>query len=260
MLKSIYIYENIYINNKTHGNNIKYRLFERRFIMKKSSLSRNYIKLNLYTLCIIFICTICISSCSTNTNTNTNKNTSGKTPVTSARHRQIKGKDIDLSAGTFRGGKDIAVGLYDVTPKDGNGNFTVTSGKGDLLINEILGSAQGLGVNKVRVRISDGDEVRLQGISKTHFEPVSAPFVTIVKNINLYSGRFTAGEDIAAGRYKAAAPSGNGNFIVYDRNNLPMTNEILGGNIGVKDVTVDLKDGDIIAISSLNKVDLTPIK
>lgn len=235
--------------------------FERRkFIMKKDLYNIIYKKWKLCIVCIIFVFIFCIASCGTNTNTNTNKNTAGKTPAASAKHREIIGKSADLGAGTFKGGKDIVVGLYDVTPKDGQGNFTVTSSRGDLLINEILGSTQGLGVNKVRVRISDGDEVKIQGISKTHFEPVSAPFITAVKNTNLYSGRFTTGEDIAAGRYKAVAPSGSGNFIVYDKNNLPVTNEILGGDLGVKDVTVDLKDGDIIAISSLNQVNLTPVK
>lgn len=209
-------------------------------------------------LSIIAMLAVCLCSCGPNTNTNTGNKTTNKAPV--AKHRVISGKSTDLGAGTFTGGKDIPAGLYDVTSKSGQGNFTITGSKGDLLVNEILGSVQGLGVDKVRAKVSDGDEIKLQGISKTHFEPVSAPFVTTVQNMSLYSGRFTTGEDIAAGRYKVTAQSGSGNFIVYDKYNMPITNEILGGDMGVKDVTVSLKDGNIIAISSLNKVNFTPVK
>lgn len=224
--------------------------------MKKRSYSSLYKSWQLSMLCIIFIFAAVISSCGTNTA----KNKNAPKQAASARHRQIVGIATDLGAGTFRVGRDVPAGLYDVTPKDGQGNLAVTSSRGDLLINEILGDTQGIGVNKVRTKISDGDEIKLQGISKTHFEPVSTPFVTTVKNMNLYSGRFTVGEDIAAGRFKASVSKGNGNFVVYDKSNIPITNEILGQSIGVRDITMDLKDGDIIAISSLKQVNLTPVK
>jgi hypothetical protein len=151
------------------------------------------------------------------------------------KQRQITGKATNLGAGTFTGGKDIPVGLYDVTPVSGTGNFTVNSSSGDLLVNEVLGKSSGLGVLKVRVKISKDDKIQLQSINKTHFEPVATPFVKSVQKVKLYSGTWTVGEDIAAGRYKASTPSGAGNFVVYDNSGLPGTNEILGSG-GVKEV------------------------
>ena len=180
------------------------------------------------------------------------------TPLKKEKERQVSGKSVDLGAGTFTGGKDVSEGLYDVTPVAGQGNFVIKSSKGELVINEILGSSMGLGVLKVRTKISNDDQVQIQGISKVHFEPVTSPFVKSVQTVNLYSGRWTVGEDIAQGRYKAQASSGSGNFII-SKNGFPVTNEIIGES-GVKDVTVNLSDGEIMQITNLNQVTLTPVK
>lgn len=179
-------------------------------------------------------------------------------PVQVEKQRQVTGKATDLGAGTFQGGQDIQAGLYDVTPVDGSGNFTVTSSGGNLNVNEVLGDAEGLGVAKVRVQISDGDQIQLQGINKTHFEPVTAPFVKTVQTLSLYAGSWTVGEDIAAGRYTATPSSGTGNFVV-NKDGMPVTNEILGGDMGVKNVTVNLEDGETINISGLNQVNFVPV-
>ncbi|SMC20876.1 hypothetical protein SAMN02745134_01128 [Clostridium acidisoli DSM 12555] len=175
------------------------------------------------------------------------------------KQRQVTGKATDLGAGTFTGGKDIPVGLYDATSLDGSGNFTVNASSVDLKVNEILGVQDGQGVAKVRVKIENGDQIQLQGINKTHFEPVTAPFATSSQTVNIYSGSWTVGEDIVKGRYNASTANGGGNFVVYDSNGLPKTNEILGDG-GVKQVTVDLNDGDIVTVASLNQVTLTPTK
>ena len=188
-----------------------------------------------------------------------NTNTSETSNPTNASERQIAGTAIDLGAGTFVGGTNIQVGLYDVTPVDGQGNFIVHSSTGDLEVNEILGDPQNIGVAKVRVAISDGDVIELININKTHFEPVTTPFVTTVQEVYLYSGKWVVGEDIAAGRYQATATSGSGNFIVHDKSGMLITNEILGGSMGVAEVTVNLQDGDVIEIDSINQVDLTPV-
>ena len=180
------------------------------------------------------------------------------TATTTVKQRQIAGKATDLSTGSFTGGKDIPAGLYDVTSLDGSGNFTITASTGDLNINEILGVADGQGVAKVRTKISDGDKIQLQSINKAHFEPVTTPFITSAQVTNIYSGNWTVGEDIAKGRYIATTPSGGGNFMVYT-GGLSGTNEILGDG-GVKQVTVDLNDGDIVTVASLNQVTLTPTK
>lgn len=176
--------------------------------------------------------------------------------------RQIFGTAKDLSAGTFTGGKDIQAGLYDVTPVEGNGNFIVEGNDWKLYTNEILGMEYGLGVEKVRANIQNGDNIRLEGISKAHFEPVTTPFVTKVNQLFLYSGTWKVGEDIAAGRYRASVSNGTGNFIIYGTDDLLKINEILNANsdvdMGVKETTVNLDKGDIIKISSLNQVEFTP--
>lgn len=172
--------------------------------------------------------------------------------------RVAKGTAIDLGAGTFIGGKDIQVGLYDVTPVDGSGNFDIKSNTQDLNINEILGGD--IGVGKVRTLISDGDQVQLQGINKTHFQPINTPFATSKQIATLYSGYWVVGQDIIAGKYTVGNnQSENGsNFAVYGSDGSLSTNEIIGGDQGVKNVTVDLKDGEIIEIGGSKGITLTP--
>jgi len=115
--------------------------------------------------------------------------------------RQVQGTAATLGAGTFAGGKDVADGLYDVTPGAGeSGNFIVT---GTDEANDVLGSAGGLGVSKVRARISEGDSIQISSLSRVTFTPVTAPFVTDYKPATLYAGTFTVGQDIGAGRYVA---------------------------------------------------------
>lgn len=211
----------------------------------------------IFSLLMVFALSLTLAACGNPDTSETSNSTS--TNSTSTSERQIAGTAIDLGAGTFGGGTNIQVGLYDVTPVDGQGNFIVHSSTGDLKVNEILDDTLSIGVAKVRVAISDGDEIQLISINKTHFEPVTTPFVTTVQEVYLYSGKWVVGEDIAAGSYKATASSGSGNFIVYDKNGMLITNEILGGSMGVAEVTVNLQDGDVIEIDSINQVDLTPV-
>lgn len=172
--------------------------------------------------------------------------------------REVAGTATDLSTGTFVGGKDVKKGLYEVTPVDGQGNFTIKSSNGNLKTNEVLGKSQDMGVSQVRVKIEDNDEIQLQGIRKVHFEPVTTEFQTSVIETKMHSGEWIVGEDIVAGRYKVTAPSGSGNFVIFN-NNMPVTNEILGGQYGVKEVSVNLKDKEKIEIASLNEVKFEPI-
>ena len=184
-----------------------------------------------------------------------------KSNDTSKKTRKVTDESTDLTEqGTFTGGKDIPVGLYDATAADGTGNFTITRSDGNLDINEILGVEEGQGVEKTRVNIKEGDKIELQSINKAHFEPVTSSFVTSLQTTNIYAGDWVIGEDVYSGRYIVTPGSGSGNFVVYDATTgLPKTNEILGTN-GVKQVTVDLSDGDRISVSSLNQVTLTPSK
>lgn len=172
--------------------------------------------------------------------------------------RQVMGTTTDLGAGTFIGGTDIPIGIYDATSADSSGNFTMNSDTGALITNEVLGTSDGFGVSKVRVLIMTGYSIHIQGISKVHFEPVTTSFITTSQQVSLYSGMFGVGQDIGVGRYLCTATSGSGNLIVYDKDGTLVTNEILGGDTGVKNITVDLADEGTIEISGINQVDFTP--
>ena len=202
------------------------------------------------------------SGCSTKSNGSSNAARSSTTaaptnsPPTTASTttiptRHVSGTAATLGAGTFTGGKDIAVGLYDVTPAAGqSGNFIVN---GNDTYDEILGGSDG--VPTVRARISDGDSIQISSLSQVTFTPVTAPLVTTHTQVTLYAGTWTVGQDLGPGRYVATPGSGqSGNFIVEAES----VDEILGGSDGVPNVTVNLNDGDVITISSLSQVTMSP--
>lgn len=173
------------------------------------------------------------------------------------KQRQISGKATDLGAGTFFGGKNIQAGLYDITPVDGHGNCTIEDSKGKINISETLGIDKEMCVTKIRTKIANEDKIQLYGINKVHFEPVVWSSSITSQSIQLYTGAWVVGEDIAKGTYIATSSKGNGNLSVYNKNGLTKINKILGDD-GAKEVTVNLDDGYIIVISNLNRVTLTP--
>lgn len=210
---------------------------------------------------------VAASSCDTSTST-TNNPTSANNSTSAAAtptpkptpaavaERKVTGAARTLGAGTFTGGKDVAVGLYIVTPGAGqSGNFVVSATDS---YNEILGASAYGGVPKVRVQISIGDQIQISGLSRVTFTPVSSPFLTTHTTTTIYAGTFTVGQDIGAGRYVATPGAGqSGNFIVSGTDSY---NEILGGATaygGVPNVTVSLTNGDTIDISGLSQVTLT---
>jgi hypothetical protein len=175
--------------------------------------------------------------------------------------RKVIGVATDLGTGTFTVGNDIKAGTYDVTTAAGQGNFIVNSNDGTLITNEVLGSSNGIGVNKVRVVLSDGWQIKISNLNKVHFEPVTNNSTSNKRQITLYSGYWLVGLDVAPGRYIAGNNlSDSSNFIVYDSWGTPKVNEIISNsnNIGVKEVTIDLNKGDIINISGSNGITLTP--
>lgn len=161
---------------------------------------------------------------------------------------------MTLGAGSFTGGEDVAVGLYDVTTQPGQtGNFQVG---GTDSYNEILGpDGAGDGVPTVRAKISDGDQIDISILSSVTFTPVTSPLVTSHTTVNLYAGTWVVGQDIGEGRYVATPGAGqSGNFIVSGNDSY---NEILGGDSTVGEVpseTVTLSNGDVIDISGLSQV------
>lgn len=169
--------------------------------------------------------------------------------------RVVTGKAVTLGAGQFAGGTDVTPGLYDVTTTSGqSGNFIV---EGPDTYDEILGTSASLGVPKVRARISKGDSIQISGMSNVIFTPVTAPLVTTHTPVTLYAGTWTVGQDIGAGRYVATTTAGSsGNFIIVNE----FVDEILGqaDGLGVPSITVNLHKGDVIDISSLSTVTMTP--
>jgi hypothetical protein len=165
---------------------------------------------------------------------------------------------VTLGAGSFAGGTDVAVGLYDVTPGAGqSGNFSTT---GKNTYNEIIGTDSSLNeVPKVRVKVSSGDQISISGLSKVTFTPVTSPYVTTQASTDLYAGTFTVGQDVVAGRYTVTPGSGqSGNFSTTGSH---YYNEILGNDASLSEVPslkVTLAKGDVIAISGLSQVTFTP--
>jgi len=171
--------------------------------------------------------------------------------------RKVTGTAVTLGAGTFTGGTDVAVGLYNVTTTGGqSGNFIVS---GTDSYDEVLGVSDGFGVPEIRAQISKGDSIQLSGLSTVIFTPVTTPFSTTYTTTDLFTGTFTVGQDIGAGRYVATPAAGqSGNFIVTGADNV---DEILGvsDGIGVPSVTTNLTNGDVIEISGITSVTLTPV-
>lgn len=73
----------------------------------------------------------------------------------------------------------------------------------------------------------------------------------------LNTGNFMVGPDIPEGRYTITG-SGSGNIVVYSDDGDLEVNEILGSDIGVKNITTDLEEGDTIEISGLKEATFTP--
>ena len=171
--------------------------------------------------------------------------------------RTVQGTAVTLGAGMFIGGTEVAAGLYDVTASTGqSGNFIV---HGSDTYDEILGGSGTYGgVPMVRAKISTGDHITISGLSQVTFTPVTTPYVTTHSPVTLYAGTWTVGQDVGRGRYVATAATGqSGNFIITKEG----VDEILGGSStygGVPNVTFSVSNGDVIDISGLSQVELTP--
>lgn len=159
-------------------------------------------------------------------------------------------EETTLNAGTFAVGTDIPVGRYVITG-EGMGNLFVYDEAGLPVVNEILDNSTEMGVASVTTDLEDGQEIEISGLDAVKFTPAE----TNMSN-TLSAGTWEVGLDIEPGRYDASTPSGMGNFVIYNDMGLPSTNEILdaSGDMGVKKVTVTLKEGQRISISGLNEV------
>ena len=190
------------------------------------------------------------------TTSSTTSTTSTTAPATTAPARTVEGTEVTLGAGEFTGGTDVAPGLYDVTTSPGQSGGFVVSGTDSY--NEVLDSSGNRGVPEIRAQISKGDQIQISGLSQVFFTPVSTPFVTTQSVATLYPGTWTVGQDLGPGEYVATPGAGqSGTFIITSEN----VNERLGGDPGsgaVSSVTFNVQIGDVIEISGLKQVTLTP--
>src|SRR5438067_1908550 len=138
-----------------------------------------------FVILVVFFGLIACGETSGTVSNNSNISSQADQPTATPTHavRQVQGKVTTLGAGTFSGGKDVPVGLYDVTAPGQSGNFIVS---GTDSYNEIFGQ----GVTKIRAQISDGDQIQLSGLSSVTFTPVATPFVTTHSLVTLYAGTF----------------------------------------------------------------------
>jgi hypothetical protein len=147
----------------------------------------------------------------------------------------------------------VVPGLYDVrTGADQNEQFTVT---GTDLYNEVLGTR---GVPKIRVQIATGDQIQISGPSEVFFTPVSTPFVRTYSALDLYTGSWTVGQDLGPGKYVATPATGQVGQFVVKAEGVAVT---LGGDSSqgeVPSVTFTVHTGDVIEISGLGQVSVTP--
>lgn len=190
---------------------------------------------------------------SSGTSTTVTPTTTPATPTA----RTVQGKAVTLGAGNFNVPASVEPGLYNVTAGAGqSGNFIVT---GTDSYDEILGgSSVDGGVPEVRAQLSQGDQIQLSSLSAVHFAPVTTPYVTKYARVVLYAGTWTVGQDLGPGTYVATPGAGqSGNFIIENEN----VDAILGGSSadgGVPSETFSVSNGDVIQISSLSTVVLTP--
>lgn len=193
-----------------------------------------------------------LSSTSTPTNTQPSAG-GGSATTTPAPSRQVEGMAVTLGSGDFVGGTDVAPGLYDVTTGPGASGHFVVSGTDSY--DEILGPN---GVPKIRVQITNGDQIQIQHLSRVTFSPVSTPLVTTQSAVNLYAGTWTVGADLGPGRYVATPGTGQSGTFTIAKEGVSV---VLGGdpNQGqVQSVTFIVANGDVIDISGLGQVALTP--
>jgi len=171
--------------------------------------------------------------------------------------RTVQGNAVTLGAGNFNVGTSVAPGLYNVTTGPGqSGNFIVT---GTDSYDEILGgSSADSEVPEVRAQIGQGDQIQISSLSTVHFAPVTTPYVTGYARVTLFAGTWTVGQDLGPGTYTATPGAGqSGNFIIENEN----VDAILGGSSadgGVPSETFSVSNGDVIQISSLSTVVMTP--
>ncbi|HEY8804955.1 MAG TPA: hypothetical protein VIM42_07635 [Clostridium sp.] len=161
-----------------------------------------------------------------------------------------------LSSGDYTVGSEIGVGIYDFT-FSGTGNLTVDDANGNNITNEVGGNADGNGITKYRSMLIQDSKVNISGMSM-NIVPATQTLAPYAQT-SIYAGYWIVGKDITAGRYTISTTENTGNLMISDSSGASKTNEVLGkSQYAVPSTVVDLADGDIIQVSGLNNVSLTP--
>ena len=108
------------------------------------------------------------------------------------------------------------------------------------------------------MQISTGDQIQISSLSQVFFTPVSTPFVTTTSAVTLYAGTWTVGQDLGPGEYVATPGAGQTGTLIITSEGV---NAVLGGDPRdgeAPNVTFNVQNGDVIEISGLGQVTLTP--
>lgn len=167
----------------------------------------------------------------------------------------IKKNTKTLSAGEHTIGKHIDEGNYLIT-FNGQGNLFIFDDKGKTVTNEIGGSD--FGITQYKAILPKGGKIKISGMS-INTKPIESKLQSY-SNIAIHAGYWLVGKDVSKGRYKVTTGDNSGNLFVFNSRGRAKTNEIMGQHSGVTEVIVDLEDGDLINICSMNNVKLSPEK
>lgn len=165
-------------------------------------------------------------------------------------------KETKIGTGTFYVGEDVAAGRYVCTTR-GDGNLSIYDGQ-VAVVDEIIDYTNPAGVTSVTLDLYEGQKIEVSGLN----ELILTPAQTLVKT-SLSTGNWTVGVDIQPGKYicepvKGGLLEGKGSLLVYD-SEIQVANELLdaSGELGVKSVVMELKDGQTVSISGLPEVKFT---
>lgn len=195
-------------------------------------------------------------------NTNKNSTSQPKQEVQQIEKDPV-GSPVDLGAGTFTSPRDIKPGIYDLTiTGQGNGNITATnentqdrslSFSSDPWDNTTIEGKDDMHsvVDKMRIKVIDGTKLNINGVDKTHFEPVKdQPQLT---DTIINAGRY---ENFKPGRYTITALYGNGAVYIMNKNGSEQQQILSDGIAGTdpKSATVDIKKDDVIFNSGIRQI------
>lgn len=160
---------------------------------------------------------------------------------------ELLGEELVPAEGRYR----IAAGEYHGVPQ--SGRVLVSDKDGKLLIDELLD--YGYGISSVTVDLDGTHMVHVDGIDYVVITPVA----TELSN-ELTAGIWEVGKDIEAGAYSVIpAPDFSVGYLqIFEEGETPRVFEFLDASPNSK-IEVQLKDGQIIKISSLNMLQFEPM-